>query len=158
MLRGWKYISNVRHNGFQCFLKFLAQRNMFFRYYLTKLNNFFHMFSHMFIFSFWSTQKIMTFFWIAKTLSMVFTSAFIRRKMQKQADGRHDTNRNHVMELSTVDCLISEWRQKDTFDFNEIVNNYGLLHIVILWDLLPTFLRNYTGSFENIFTASYPAV
>ena len=52
--------------------------------------------------------------------------------MQKQADGRHDTNRNYVMELLTVDCLISEWRQKDTFDFNEIVNNYGLLHIVIL--------------------------
>lgn len=49
--------------------------------------------------------------------------------MQKQADGRHDTNRNHVMELSTVDSLISEWRQKDTFDFNDTVKNYGLLHI-----------------------------
>ena len=140
------------------FLEIFSSKEHVFEVLFNKIKQFFsHVFTYMFIFSFWSTQKIMTFFWIAKTLSMVFTSAFIRRKMKKQADGRHDTNRNHVMELSTVDCLISEWRQKDTFDFNDTVNNYGLLHIK-LWDLLPNFPRNYKGSFENIFTASYPAV
>lgn len=140
------------------FLEIFSSKEHVFKVLFNKIKQFFsHVFTYMFIFSFWSTQKIMTFFWIAKTLSMVFTCAFMRRKMQKQADGRHDTNRNHVMELSTVDCLISEWRQKDTFDFNDTVKNYGLLHIK-LWDLLPNFLRNYKGSFENIFTASYPAV
>ena len=140
------------------FLEIFSSKEHVFEVLFNKIKQFFsHVFTYMFIFSFWSTQKIMTFFWIAKTLSMVFTCAFIRRKMQKQADGRHDTNRNHVMELLTVDCLISEWRQKDTFDFNDTVKNYGLLHIK-LWDLLPNFLRNYKGSFENIFTASYPAV
>ena len=36
------------------------------------------------------------------------------------------TNRNHATELPTVGHVISERHWKSSFDFTEIVNNYGL--------------------------------
>ena len=38
----------------------------------------------------------------------------------------YQTNGNHAMELSTVGHVILRTSQKGTFDFPEIVNNYGL--------------------------------
>ena len=38
----------------------------------------------------------------------------------------YQTNGNHATELSTVGHVISEPHWKSTFDFTEIVNNYGL--------------------------------
>ena len=38
----------------------------------------------------------------------------------------YQTNGNHVTELSTVRHAISERHWKSTFNFNEIINNYGL--------------------------------
>ena len=37
----------------------------------------------------------------------------------------YQTNGNHATELSTVGLVISERSWKSTFDFTEIVNNYG---------------------------------
>ena len=38
----------------------------------------------------------------------------------------YQANKNHAAELSTVSHVISERHRKSTFDFTEIVNNYGL--------------------------------
>ena len=38
----------------------------------------------------------------------------------------YQTNGNHATELQTVGREISERHWKSTFDFSEIVNNYGL--------------------------------
>ena len=38
----------------------------------------------------------------------------------------YQTNKNYAAELSTVSHVISERQWESTFDFTEIVNNYGL--------------------------------
>ena len=38
----------------------------------------------------------------------------------------YQTNGNHIMEPLTVGHVISEWHWKSTFNFTEIVNDYGL--------------------------------
>ena len=44
----------------------------------------------------------------------------------------YQTNGNHATELSTVGHVISERHWKSTFDFTEIVNNYGLKRGTVL--------------------------
>ena len=50
-------------------------------------------------------------------------------------------------DLSTVDHIISEWYQKFTFNFTEIVINQGLKGGTVFQNVL-----NYIYNFENVFS------
>ena len=43
----------------------------------------------------------------------------------------NQTNRDHAMEPQTVSHVISERHWKSTFNFSEIVNNYGLKRVTV---------------------------
>ena len=61
----------------------------------------------------------------------------------------YQTNGNHVTELSTVRHAISERHWKSTFNFNEIINNYGLKQKNVFQIVI--FISHFSYKFENIF-------
>ena len=61
----------------------------------------------------------------------------------------YQTNGDHVTELSTVRHAIAERHWKSTFNFNEIINNYGLKQKNVFQIVI--FISHFSYKFENIF-------
>ena len=59
------------------------------------------------------------------------------------------TYRNHASELSTFGHVISEWYLKGTFNFTDIMNNFGMSNCKIYFPLFSEIIHTILKTFSQ---------